>query len=49
VSEETSNISVAIGGLLHSGATPEQIRDLLAGDLHPSFMSRPEAGPVTPS
>jgi diadenylate cyclase len=49
VSEETSNISVAIGGLLHRGATPEQIRDLLAGDLHPSFMSRPEAGPVTPS
>lgn len=39
VSEETSGISVAIGGLLHRGATPEQVRDLLAGDLNPSFIS----------
>ncbi|HEY2825164.1 MAG TPA: diadenylate cyclase CdaA [Gemmatimonadales bacterium] len=46
VSEETSGISVAIGGLLHRGATPEQIRDLLAGDLRPSFMSGAEAGPA---
>ena len=47
VSEETSSVSVAIGGLLHRGATPDQVRGLLAGDLHPSSMSPSEPGRAT--
>jgi diadenylate cyclase len=49
VSEETSGVSVAMGGLLHRGATPEQVRDLLAGDIHASFAVRPDAGPAATS
>jgi diadenylate cyclase len=30
VSEETSRISIAVGGLLHQGVTPDQVRDTLA-------------------
>lgn len=30
VSEETSRISIAIGGLLHQGVTPDQVREVLS-------------------
>jgi hypothetical protein len=49
VSEETSSVSVAMGGLLHRGATPEQVRDLLTGDIHASFTVGPDAGPAATS
>jgi diadenylate cyclase len=37
VSEETSRISIAVGGLLHQGVTPQQVRGALANRGHPSL------------
>ncbi len=36
VSEETSKVSIAIRGLLHRGATPQQLQEVLAGQTWPS-------------
>ncbi len=37
VSEETSRISIAVGGLLHQGMTAPQVREALANRGHPSL------------
>jgi len=37
VSEETSKVSIAIRGLLHRGATPKQLQEVLAGQTWPSL------------
>ncbi|HEX9729117.1 MAG TPA: diadenylate cyclase CdaA [Gemmatimonadales bacterium] len=44
VSEETSRISIAVGGLLHQHVTAQQVRDALSNSRHPSLALKPSAG-----
>lgn len=44
VSEETSRISIAVGGLLHQGVTPPQVREALWNRSHPSLALKRTAG-----
>lgn len=44
VSEETSQISIAVGGLLHRGVTAAQVREALAQRGHPSLALKAASG-----
>jgi diadenylate cyclase len=44
VSEETSRISIAVGGLLHQGVTAEQVREALAQRGRPSLALKASSG-----
>lgn len=49
VSEETSRISIAVGGLLHQGLTPEQVRDALTHRGRPSLAFKAAPGEPSPA
>jgi diadenylate cyclase len=49
VSEETSRISVAQGGVLNQGITPDQVREALATRRAPSLAFRPSPGEPSPA
>jgi len=49
VSEETSRISIAQGGLLKQGVTPEQVRDALTSRRSGSLAFRGSSGEPSPA
>jgi len=49
VSEETSRISIAQGGLLKQGVTPEQVRDTLTSRRSGSLAFRAASGEASPA
>jgi hypothetical protein len=44
VSEETSRISIAVGGLLHQGVTADQVREALTQRGRPSLALKSPSG-----
>jgi diadenylate cyclase len=49
VSEETSRVSIAVGGLLHQGVTPEQVGEALANRGRTSLALKSLPGEPSPA